>query len=43
MEDLHAPCVGADGLEVLASIGLADRTDQLAATGAFRREPVPAA
>jgi crotonobetainyl-CoA:carnitine CoA-transferase CaiB-like acyl-CoA transferase len=32
---------GADGLEVLASIGLADQAEQLAATGAFWREPVP--
>ena len=30
---------GADGFEVLASIGLADQAGQLAATGAFWREP----
>jgi crotonobetainyl-CoA:carnitine CoA-transferase CaiB-like acyl-CoA transferase len=32
---------GADGLDILASIGLADEAEQLAAAGAFCREPVP--
>lgn len=34
---------GADGLDVLASIGMADDADRLAAAGAFWREPLPIA
>jgi crotonobetainyl-CoA:carnitine CoA-transferase CaiB-like acyl-CoA transferase len=32
---------GADGLEVLSSIGMADEAERLEAAGAFWREPVP--
>jgi crotonobetainyl-CoA:carnitine CoA-transferase CaiB-like acyl-CoA transferase len=34
---------GADGLDVLASIGMAHEAERLAAAGAFRREPLPVA
>jgi crotonobetainyl-CoA:carnitine CoA-transferase CaiB-like acyl-CoA transferase len=32
---------GADGLDILASIGFADEAEQLSDTGAFWREPMP--
>jgi crotonobetainyl-CoA:carnitine CoA-transferase CaiB-like acyl-CoA transferase len=34
---------GADGINVLASIGMADEAERLAATGAFWREQLPIA
>lgn len=34
---------GADGLDVLKSVGMADEAERLAASGAFWREPLPIA